>query len=188
MRTQYVVDGALVRPFEPTATRFLSSRFYDGRKLVDGLETQAATQNWFSVMSQELGVAEVNEIDEFQLERLRRAREGISVAYDAALAGEFSRVATALNSLAHDVNIAPNFSGENGTFVAHLAEGSDRLEDFLVEVLLSAANTLTMPDLSRLRKCDGPHCVLYFTQLRSSQQWCSNTCGNRARVARHSQK
>lgn len=188
MRTQYVVDGVLVRPFEPTATRFLSSRFYDGRKLVDGLETQATTRNWFSVMSQELGVAEVDEIDAHKLERLRRAREGISVAYDAALAGEFSRLAMALNSLAHDVNIAPRFCGENGTFVAHLTEGTNRLEDFLAEVLLSAANTLTRPDLSRLRKCDGPHCVLYFTQLRSSQQWCSNTCGNRARVARHSQK
>ncbi|MCQ4618974.1 CGNR zinc finger domain-containing protein [Corynebacterium sp. CCUG 71335] len=188
MKTQYVVDGALVRPLEPAATRFLSSRFYDGRELVDALATKETARNWFRAMSQELGVADVGGIDAEQLEQLRSARVKISEAYDAALAGDSPRAAKAFNSLAKEVNIAPSFSGTSGTFDVHLAHGADRLDDFLAEVFLSAVDVLTEPEFSRLRKCDGPHCVLYFTQLRSGQQWCSNTCGNRARVARHSRK
>ena len=36
-----------------------------------------------------------------------------------------------------------------------------------------------------LRACHAPGCVLYFVRDHPRRQWCSATCGNRARVARH---
>jgi predicted RNA-binding Zn ribbon-like protein len=36
-----------------------------------------------------------------------------------------------------------------------------------------------------LRACHAPGCVLYFVRDHPRRRWCSATCGNRARVARH---
>jgi predicted RNA-binding Zn ribbon-like protein len=40
----------------------------------------------------------------------------------------------------------------------------------------------------RLRACLAPHCVLYFVKEHTRREWCSPSCGNRARVARHYQR
>jgi predicted RNA-binding Zn ribbon-like protein len=36
-----------------------------------------------------------------------------------------------------------------------------------------------------LRACHAPGCVLYFLRNHPRREWCSITCGNRARAARH---
>ena len=36
-----------------------------------------------------------------------------------------------------------------------------------------------------VRACEAPSCVLYFVRTHPRQEWCSPSCGNRARVARH---
>jgi predicted RNA-binding Zn ribbon-like protein len=36
-----------------------------------------------------------------------------------------------------------------------------------------------------LRACLAPGCVLYFVKDHPRRAWCSTTCGNRARAARH---
>lgn len=38
---------------------------------------------------------------------------------------------------------------------------------------------------SPLRACHAPGCVLYFVKDHPRREWCSTTCGNRARAARH---
>ena len=38
---------------------------------------------------------------------------------------------------------------------------------------------------SSLRTCQAPGCVLYFVKQHPRREWCSDACGNRARVARH---
>jgi predicted RNA-binding Zn ribbon-like protein len=41
-------------------------------------------------------------------------------------------------------------------------------------------------DRERLRRCDGPGCVLFFVATNPRRRWCSPAiCGNRVRVARH---
>ena len=40
----------------------------------------------------------------------------------------------------------------------------------------------------QLRACLAPGCVLYFVKEHTRRQWCSSTCGNRARAARHYQR
>ena len=39
-----------------------------------------------------------------------------------------------------------------------------------------------------LRTCQAPGCVLYFLKDHPRREWCSPTCGNRARAARHYQR
>jgi predicted RNA-binding Zn ribbon-like protein len=49
-----------------------------------------------------------------------------------------------------------------------------------------AALALLTDDLrDRLMLCRAPNCILFFLKQHPLQQWCSPSCGNRARVARH---
>jgi predicted RNA-binding Zn ribbon-like protein len=78
-----------------------------------------------------------------------------------------------------------------------LAYGQDRLEmqrrlvfdkpiHLLVPVAESAAELFSQGDLSLIKKCDNPACVLYFydTTKNHARRWCSmNLCGNRMKVA-----
>lgn len=52
----------------------------------------------------------------------------------------------------------------------------------------AAIGFLTGPDLHALRACHAPRCVRYFLKEHPRQEWCSPSCGNRARVARHHER
>lgn len=58
----------------------------------------------------------------------------------------------------------------------------------LAPVAASAADLLAGGDLSYLRKCENPACILYFYDVSKNhkRRWCSmNICGNRFKVAAH---
>jgi predicted RNA-binding Zn ribbon-like protein len=60
--------------------------------------------------------------------------------------------------------------------------------DLLVPVAESAAELLSAGDLSLVRKCQNPDCILYFYDATKShtRRWCSMSgCGNRAKAAAH---
>jgi predicted RNA-binding Zn ribbon-like protein len=61
-------------------------------------------------------------------------------------------------------------------------------EQLLVPVAESAAGLLSSGDLSLVKKCENPACILYFYDATKNhgRRWCSMTaCGNRAKVAAH---
>ncbi|MFI6493181.1 CGNR zinc finger domain-containing protein [Streptomyces sp. NPDC050564] len=59
----------------------------------------------------------------------------------------------------------------------------------LTAVLARAATAfLASPDRRRLRACHAPRCVRYFIKEHPRQEWCTPSCGNRARVARHHER
>jgi predicted RNA-binding Zn ribbon-like protein len=47
---------------------------------------------------------------------------------------------------------------------------------------------LCSPARDLLRACPAPRCVRYFVKDHPRQEWCTPSCGNRARVARHYQR
>ncbi len=51
-------------------------------------------------------------------------------------------------------------------------------------VAAEAVPLLTAGD-RRLQACGAPGCVLFFVRNHPRQEWCSTTCGNRVRAARH---
>ncbi|MDJ0343377.1 ABATE domain-containing protein [Streptomyces sp. H10-C2] len=58
----------------------------------------------------------------------------------------------------------------------------------LSRIAEQAVHLFTGPDRVELRACHAPGCVLYFLRAHPRREWCSATCGNRARVARHYQR
>lgn len=54
-----------------------------------------------------------------------------------------------------------------------------------LSAIAADAITLFVEDGTLLRACRAPGCVLYFVKDHPRREWCSASCGNRARAARH---
>lgn len=73
---------------------------------------------------------------------------------------------------------------ETGFEKVHRADYRDP-EQILTAVAESVADLLAYGDLSLIRKCENPECVLYFydTTKNHKRRWCSMAaCGNRAKA------
>lgn len=55
----------------------------------------------------------------------------------------------------------------------------------LARIAEEAVTLFAGPLRADLRVCHGPGCVRYFLRDHPRRGWCSPSCGNRARVARH---
>ena len=71
-------------------------------------------------------------------------------------------------------------------YKSRLNIGYEDLRDLMIPVAASAMRLLCDGDLSLIKKCKNPACVLYFydASKRHGRRWCSMTaCGNRAKAA-----
>ncbi len=75
--------------------------------------------------------------------------------------------------------------GAYGGRPARRRAGRTQRTSVLASVARAAMHLLAGSDLARLRRCAAPGCVLFFLRERRRRAWCSDGCGNRARVARH---
>jgi len=74
----------------------------------------------------------------------------------------------------------------SGAFVARRGLRLEEPADLLVPIAEAAADLLCEADLSRVRRCAHPACVLYFLDgtKNGTRRWCDmRTCGNRANAA-----
>ena len=61
-------------------------------------------------------------------------------------------------------------------------------DDLLLPIAEAIAELLSTADFAKVRKCEGPNCVLHFldTTKGGRRRWCSMAvCGNRAKQAAH---
>jgi predicted RNA-binding Zn ribbon-like protein len=78
-----------------------------------------------------------------------------------------------------------------GGFEQTFRSESRAVTRLLVPLAESASHLLCSGDLSLVKKCQNPACVLYFydTTKNHARQWCSmSICGNRMKVAAHYQR
>lgn len=186
MRTQYIENGVLVRPLETSATNFLSSRYYDGRGLVDLLDSPETAHSWMQTLSEQIRFPRTPFMptDE-QLARLRQLRDTLASVYRDTLDGDPAQAAAHLQTLLDGITLSPAVAvGEDRLHARWAAHTDDPFDDLVAEIAVSALTTVTGHRATLLRKCEAPRCVLYFTRLNARQHWCSDVCGNRARVAR----
>ena len=125
------------------------------------------------------------------LARARRLRAALYGVFSAVAAGHQPNAADleVFNAdLASALSHARVASADDG-FVWEWAGGrAAGLEAPLWEVLRSAADLLTSPDVRKVRECGGADCRWLFidTSKNRSRQWCSmQSCGNREKARRH---
>lgn len=66
--------------------------------------------------------------------------------------------------------------------------GTDCWQAAAGELAAEAIRLVTGPDRARLQACPAPGCILFFLRQHPRREWCTGTCGNRVRVARHSRR
>jgi predicted RNA-binding Zn ribbon-like protein len=119
-----------------------------------------------------------------RLEDVRLLRDAVHVLLHAAVRGSTPprEVVAAVNeaSAASPVVVAL----EKGTVVERTLAASP-FDRFRGAVARSAIEVFGSEALSR---CDAPSCGMLFLASRARQSWCSPSCGNRARVARHARR
>lgn len=88
-----------------------------------------------------------------------------------------------VNLFATDTARVPQLVPEGrGSRIIQEILSEDPASLFFGRVALSTMEVLTT---MRVGICGAPSCGLFFIADRPDQRWCSNGCGNRARVARH---
>jgi len=88
-----------------------------------------------------------------------------------------------LNRTAATVPVVPALRLDSGVAVERLVPtGADKPE---AAVARDAIALLTSPSATRLKECHADDCDRLFLQSHGRSRWCSPTCGNRARAARH---
>ncbi|GAA3841659.1 CGNR zinc finger domain-containing protein [Sphaerisporangium flaviroseum] len=121
----------------------------------------------------------------------RAVAPGEPSSADAARLPAFTEALAAVNAAAMAVPLAPQLDwpacSEPTVRVTPSAQVSEQVR-LRATLARAAIEFLAGPERERLRACPAPRCVIYFIKEHTRQEWCSVTCGNRARAARHYQR
>ena len=146
---------------------------------LDGLATEEDLERWLEIERDRLGRVPGAGLQEFR--RLRAAVRALMTA--AAEAEELPARAVAIVNRAS--RAAPRFAQLRAGSAVDESRARTRADEVLGAIATSAIELLGSSDRELIRVCRAPRCGLYFLADRERRQWCSPSCGNRARVARH---
>jgi predicted RNA-binding Zn ribbon-like protein len=146
---------------------------------LDGLETQKDLARWLALERDRLG-----EVPGASLRQFRRLRDAIRALLTAAGEGQ-ELPATAVATVNRASRAAPRFAQLRDGAAVDESRARTRADEILGAIAGSAIELLGGSDRELIRVCRAPRCGLYFIADRERRQWCTPSCGNRARVARH---
>jgi predicted RNA-binding Zn ribbon-like protein len=185
---------AWVLPEEPVPIRLMSTIWADTAGTHDDLGAPSDVDDWLDAVGvdRQGDAASANDLGDAI--RLRDAARRIAahLTRDTRLTAasamrDLDEAVQALNSAASRARSARlERSGE----IFRVGSGGDipPVTAALADVARSSIELLGGSETSKVRACDAPGCVLYFVQSHPRREWCSVTCGNRARAARHYEK
>ena len=154
---------------------------------VDVLATPAELAVWLSANLDALGP--VDDEVALRLADFRSLRAAIREVVSARLRGvsPSEHAVRALNEASAAVPTAPALEDAAGgpVRVERVTALPSRTVQILATIARSAIELLGGPDRDRLRLCPATRCGKAFLASRGRQVWCSASCGNRMRVARH---
>lgn len=179
----------------PLPLELVNTHFASGGKPVDALATPDDLDAWLRANAELfhagcLDVALPMATPDL-LERFRQLRAALQRLLTAVVDANLVDTAVArddlqvLNDLAAAAPRFPRLRLLDGAYRLHDAEQADAETSVLASVARAAMHLLAGSDVARLRRCAAPGCVLFFLRERRRRAWCSDGCGNRARVARH---
>lgn len=179
VNTQCMRDGAPVDMLEDYAALVI---WLLQAQVLDSAQAKAALKKWGSIV-------EGTRV----YERARSLRAGLRAIAEHIVAGKAVPQSSldAINDvLRHGVGYA-QVTRTRGKFERHLHASRDAAMQLIVPVAEAAADLLCHGDLSLVKKCNNPRCILYFydTTKNHARRWCSMAgCGNRMKAAAHYQR
>lgn len=182
---------AWMLPGEPSPVRLMNTIWADTGGVHDDLTTPAALREWLAVVSEQdphvLGTLRPHDVAEARLLRdaLRRLAAFRTLDDRPAAQSPVGSVDEAIAAVNDAVSHRPpdrlTLNGEQ----LQRESPTHACRTALAELAHDAIELLTGPTATSLRACHAPGCVLYFVKTHPRREWCSETCGNRVRAARH---
>ncbi len=158
---------------------------HEDADMVDFLVTPEGLSGWLEAEGERLeGWTPVTESD---LSEFRALRAAVRELFEALLSGSAPP-----KGGVKEINTAsargPTYPGLDcsGARLRVRARGTaSGAAASLAAVARSAIDLAGGPARERLRVCEAPGCPRLFVATNPRRRWCSESCGNRARVARH---
>lgn len=178
-------------PSEPVPVRLMNTIWADRDGVHDALGTVGQLEQW----ARQCGLSPASKLTRDDLDSARALRDAVRRLAASALDDDRPGAVPDL-STEDALGVLNGFLGALSPELLHDQDGgyrrgwSTELRGFartLSNVALDATDVLDEAD-QRLGVCHGPGCVLYFARVPARRGWCSDACGNRARVARHYQR
>jgi predicted RNA-binding Zn ribbon-like protein len=161
-------------------------------KRVDGLADPASTEAFVTAVAPRLAVGDLPDGEWPTAAELTALRQAVREALHATVEGAAQDAATleAINAVASQAptSLRAELGADGAPTAVVDHHGATRAQSVLAGLAIDAIELITGPDRSKLRACHAPGCSLYYLKDHPRRQWCSNTCGNRARQARHYQR
>ena len=127
-----------------------------------------------------------------ELNRVRSLRTAIRQAFTARAEGTRPPAGAVrrINSAAAVVSPADRLTWRGDGLAARTVwpAGAPKFDIALAAIARDAIATLLGDSGARLRACEAHGCIRLFIQEHARRRWCSKTCGDRVRVARHYRK
>ena len=174
---------------EPIAIELHNTVYAAGGAVVDGLADPASVRAWLEGLAERLPDGGDRSRPWPTAQELMALRDPVRVALRAVVTGA-AQDAAALDVINRASARAPRSPVAAWRPDAHPVAATNYYDagraDVIIGALASdAIDLLTGPRRGDLRACGAPGCVLMFLKDHPRREWCSNTCGNRARQARH---
>lgn len=182
-----------VLPDEPVSVRLMNTVWADRIGVHDDLETSEDLAAWLSDtgLLVPAGTGQAVKTSRTDLALARGTRQALRRLAAAVTEDERPRALTGLreDDAARELNqllvssVPGQLSRIDGRWCLH-RPALRSVSQALAQVTEETGSLLTNDD-HPLRACQAPGCVLYFVRDHPRREWCSTTCGNRARAARH---
>jgi predicted RNA-binding Zn ribbon-like protein len=172
---------------EPLALELHNTVYALRGERIDGLATPDGLRAWLDALGDRLP-RPARDADPARQPEFVALRDAVGELLHAALEeGAPAGALDAVNAAAARAPVSPlAVVGSKGRLRAdahyHTADATDVA---LAAFAADAIELLTGPGREELRACGAPGCVLMFLKDHPRRTWCSSTCGNRARQARH---
>ncbi|HZM30706.1 MAG TPA: ABATE domain-containing protein [Acidimicrobiales bacterium] len=182
-----LLPGHVVRRDQPLAIELVSTRHVLDGQTVDALTTPAGLEAWLEVNAARLGGAAGRIDAAAALDRVRDLRDAVDRLLRAVAdkGSPRSDDVEAVNAAARGAPSHRELRWSRGRAPQAVEVTPAGPADALLARLAADGAAVVAGERGEIGACGGPGCILLFVRTRPRQTWCSPTCGNRARVARH---
>lgn len=175
---------------EPLPLELANTRYLVRGRHRDGLETAEHLVAWLmgirSSLETTLTDTDLLAVDDVDLARVRQLRDCIHILADAIIDGSDPDAAV-LDRLNRHARAAPHWKElrwDDHPY-AEIRSGAPPVGAAIGEIAHATIELVTGDSRTTIKRCPAPGCILYFLKNHPRREWCSNTCGNRVRAARH---
>lgn len=175
---------------EPLAVALINTYTLERGRRVDLLQTTKRLDAWLDGQSSRLH-SRPKRVSHDDLARVRQLRDDVRVLVEAKIDGTSPPMASVrrVNQAARAGRTWEDLVWTESGPELHRNASVTGIDAVLGAVAHSVVEVVTGPDGNKLKKCEGPNCVLIFVAQSSRRRWCDPSgCGNRVRVQRHYQR